>query len=169
MIAAVLITQFTHEYISTIPLIKFQSIEALKQQFIHRCIERYNLFNYKNLISQMIPAMKHPNQPIIEHDELSNFNICENQVNSDWVQYFDTISNGSKISANSLKQILIYTNHNEELSWIEAIYGGIQLVDAKIQLRILKLDKDEALNAFARLNSIDSESDNSSEDSFVEI
>lgn len=169
MIPAVLITQFVYEYISTIPIIKFQSIESLKQQFIDSCIDKYNLVRYKNLISQMVPAMDNPNQPIIEHNELSNFNICENRVNTDWIQYFDTISNGSKISANSLKQILIYTNHNEELSWIEAIYCGFHLVDAIIQLKVLKLDKDEALDAFARLNSIDNDSDNSSEDSFVEI
>lgn len=169
MIAAALITQFVDEYISMIPIIKFQSMESIKQQFINAAIDKFNLANYKNLISKMIPAMEIPDYAVIEHCELFNFNICENQTNSEWIKYFDMISNGSEISANSLKKILIYTNHNEELSWIEAIYSGIHLVDAMIQLKVLKLDKDEALDAFARLNSIDNDSDNSSEDSFVEI
>lgn len=168
-IAIVHIVQFVPEYIASIPMIKFCSLESIQIEFVEACVHKFvpEYISHMGTIHKLIRLMECPNECSIHKYELNQLDIFDDE-SIDMI--YDNngayrSDNDSNISLLNFRQIVVYRKFNL-LSWLDAIYAGIQLIQIQFELKVAQTNQDHALQAFAnithdKLDQNDNDSDTS--------
>lgn len=146
------ILAFVNTFINAIPPIQFRTAKDTNRDFIKACIHRFIPQHESRigLINYLITRIDHSVINDICLDDLyhSEMDLIQSDIETDLSNDY---MNVRSIVENKYKGII---------TWVDAIYAGIWLLNNQIELVTARMDRENALEAFANIdhNYIDSDS-----------
>lgn len=159
----IIINDFVNQYM---PVDQNKSIGYINNEFIDACIKELKLFHYNsNMIHKLIHILEVPNSFLISLTELKQWSIISNEIDSvnmimsyngvvdiDWKYLVSP--DGSKImtiNLNHFKKIITVQGDKHLITWLSAIYAGLQLLQYKLKMQKALNCTTSALDAFAKM------------------
>lgn len=159
----IIINNFVDKYM---PVDQTKTIGYINNEFIDACIQELKLSHYNsNMIHKLINILEVPNSFLISLTELKQWLIISNEINSDIViMTYNGVANidwkylvspdGTNtmiINLNHFKKIITVQGDDHLISYISAIYAGLQLLQYKLKMQKALNCTTSALDAFARM------------------
>lgn len=159
----IIINNFVDKYM---PVDQTKTIGYINNEFIDACIQELKLSHYNsNMIHKLINILEVPNSFLISLTELKQWSIISNEIDSvnmimsyngvvdiDWKYLVSP--DGSKImtiNLNHFKKIITVQGDKHLITWLSAIYAGLQLLQYKLKMQKALNCTTSALDAFAKM------------------
>lgn len=159
----IIINNFVDKYM---PVDQTKTIGYINNEFIDACIQELKLSHYNsNMIHKLINILEVPNSFLISLTELKQWLIISNEIDSvnmimsyngvvdiDWKYLVSP--DGSKImtiNLNHFKKIITVQGDKHLITWLSAIYAGLQLLQYKLKMQKALNCTTSALDAFAKM------------------